>query len=101
MQGVNALAEIASSLPDFIGGASRNDDGGQTSSQFFSGEPRRDTRNDATVWEFICSSHNEVASLRQAQDRLCPGARWPVRRLAMTILSKIKKAPRHDNEGLL
>ena len=46
MQGVNALAEIASSLPDFIGGASRNDDGGQTSSRFFSGEPRRDTRND-------------------------------------------------------
>jgi hypothetical protein len=25
MQGVNALAEIASSLPDFIGGASYND----------------------------------------------------------------------------
>ena len=37
MQGVNALAEIASSLPDFIGGASRNDDGGQTSSPLFSG----------------------------------------------------------------
>ena len=37
MQGVNALTEIASSLPDFIGGASRNYDGGANVIAIFSG----------------------------------------------------------------
>jgi hypothetical protein len=39
MQDVNALAAIASSLPDFIGGASRNDDGGKRHNDFFRGNP--------------------------------------------------------------
>jgi hypothetical protein len=46
MQVVNALAEIASSLPDFIGGASRNDDWGPNVITIFSGVSPGWTLND-------------------------------------------------------